>query len=109
MKSKRRFVEIIVVCAIVCLDLPSTLYKANSLCETYDSLNILRGEYRINNNIWGSTPRSQCITAYPKFDILQCDHLHAQHARLRAGLSFHFEELSLEILHNRQRFANIGK
>lgn len=55
--------------AIVCMFLYSIipLYyaQANLLCGTWDTLNVMGGEYRIHNNIWGSNPGTQCITAYP--------------------------------------------
>jgi hypothetical protein len=41
---------------------PVTVH-ASSFCGPYDSINVLGGEYRINSNVWGSTPGEQCIEA----------------------------------------------
>jgi|GEM_PF-512008 len=41
---------------------PVTVH-ASSFCGRYDTINALGGEYRINSNVWGSTPGEQCIEA----------------------------------------------
>lgn len=52
-------------CILLCLVIPLYDARANELWGQWDSLDVLGGEYRVNNNIWGGNPGSQCVTAYP--------------------------------------------
>jgi Glycosyl hydrolase family 12 len=64
------------LCVVACAVLPLGQARANVLTGKYDSLDVLGGEYRINNNVWGANT-SQQVTAYTDdtfFEVTQSSH-----------------------------------
>jgi cellulose 1,4-beta-cellobiosidase len=55
--------KVIVVCVLLYSIIPLRAAQASLFCGRYDSIDVLGGEYRINSNVWGSTPGEQCIEA----------------------------------------------
>jgi len=67
----------VVVCMILCSLTPLYYAQADQLCGRGDTLNVMDGEYRVHNNVWGSTPGAQCINVYPDstyFSVTLSDH-----------------------------------
>jgi len=60
---RTKYVKVIVACVLLYSIMPLRAAKASLFCGRYDSIDVLEGEYRINNNVWGSTPGEQCIEA----------------------------------------------
>jgi hypothetical protein len=67
--------------AIIYVILPARSACADSLCgdvnNRWGMLDVMGGEYRINNNIWGSNPGTQCLTLYPNstyFSLITSTH-----------------------------------
>ncbi len=58
-------VKISMACIIFHSIIPISNAKANQLCGQKDTIDVLGGEYRICNNIWGPNPGSQCIDVDP--------------------------------------------
>ena len=58
-----KFLKVVVASILLYAVVPPVTVHASSFCGPYDSINVLGGEYRINSNVWGSTPGEQCIEA----------------------------------------------
>jgi cellulose 1,4-beta-cellobiosidase len=77
MMSKRNLIKAVFVRVVVFSVLLVCAARANELCGQWDSIDVMGGEYRINNNVWGETPGEQCITAYPNstyFSVVHSTH-----------------------------------
>jgi len=57
-------VKVVIVCMLLCSIITPYATQAAELCGRWDSMDVLDGEYRVNNNVWGAST-AQCITAYP--------------------------------------------
>lgn len=53
-----------ILCMLPYLVIPPYAAQAVEFCAP-SALDVLGGEYQISNNVWGSNPGDQCITAYP--------------------------------------------
>ncbi|MCJ7729031.1 MAG: Ig-like domain-containing protein [Sedimentisphaerales bacterium] len=62
-----RFVKFVIVCVLLYSIIPLYAARAVELCGRWDSIDVLGGEYRISNNVWGGGPGvgEQCLEAYP--------------------------------------------
>jgi len=63
------FIKVVIVCLLFCSITPINNVQALEICgnagDRYESFDVMGGEYRIHNNIWGSSPGNQCINVYP--------------------------------------------
>ncbi|MDD5327962.1 MAG: glycoside hydrolase [Phycisphaerae bacterium] len=70
-------VKLSIVCMLFCSMMPVSDAKANQLCKKEESIDVLKGEYRIGNNIWGKLPGDQCMDVDPNstyFTVLSATH-----------------------------------
>ncbi len=71
-----RSIKIAVVCMLLCLVILPSDAQADELCGRWDTIDVLDGEYRILNNVWGATT-AQCIEVYPDstyFSVILSEH-----------------------------------
>jgi hypothetical protein len=54
-------------CVLLCAIIPLYAAQANSICGKDEKIDVLGGEYRINNNVWNKDVPvgTQCLTLYP--------------------------------------------
>jgi hypothetical protein len=70
------FVKVIIVCMLFYSSMPFYNAQAVQLCRRWDSIDVLEGEYRINNNVWGADTL-QCLLVYPDstyFSVIYSEH-----------------------------------
>ncbi|MFA5239380.1 MAG: glycoside hydrolase [Phycisphaerae bacterium] len=56
-------IKVVIVCVL--FSSLTSYVQAEEICGQWDSRDVMGGEYRIHNNVWGGDPGTQCINVYP--------------------------------------------
>jgi len=70
------FMKVIIVCMLIYSIIPHYAAQAYVLCGPGDTIDVLDGEYRVLNNVWGADT-NQCIDVYPDstyFSVIYSEH-----------------------------------